>query len=88
MTLRIERGREGERTMISLIGRVGVEHLDELKGQISTGASALILDLEEVNLVDVEAVRFLVSLERLGTEVRNASPYIREWMSRVRGGKS
>lgn len=88
MTLRIERGIQEGRTVIRLIGRVGVEHLEELKSQISASVSTPILDLEEVNLVDVETVRFLVSLGRSGTEVRNASPYIREWMSRIRGEKS
>jgi hypothetical protein len=89
MTLRIERIDHGERPVIRLVGRLGTEHLEELKGQISTSASASApaIDLEEVNLVDVESVRFLVSSEEQGIEILNPSPYIREWMNRVRGNK-
>jgi hypothetical protein len=43
------------------------------------------LDLEEVDLVDVEGVRFLNTCETDGIPVLHCSPYIREWMSRERG---
>jgi len=42
------------------------------------------LDLEEVDLVDVEAVRFLNTCEAGGISVLHCSPYIREWMFRER----
>jgi hypothetical protein len=37
--------------------------------------------LDEVTLVDVVVVRFLIASEADGIEVRNCSPYIRDWMS-------
>jgi hypothetical protein len=40
--------------------------------------------LEEVDLVDVEAVRFLNAREDEGISVLHCSPYIREWMLRER----
>ncbi len=40
------------------------------------------VDLEEVSLVDVESVRFLVSCELAGVELQHCPPYVREWMSR------
>lgn len=40
--------------------------------------------LEEVNLVDVEAVRFLNHCQAEGIRMMNHSPYIREWMRRER----
>jgi hypothetical protein len=43
------------------------------------------LDLEEVDLVDVEGVRFLNACEAEGISVLRCSPYIREWMLRERG---
>jgi hypothetical protein len=46
------------------------------------------LDLEEVDLVDVEAVRFLNVCEERGVSVLQCSPYIREWMLRERGHSS
>jgi hypothetical protein len=87
MTLRIERTDEGGRSVIRLVGRLGTEHLEELKCQLSISASAPAIDLEEVNLVDVESVRFLVSSEKQGIEILKPSPYIREWMNRVCGNK-
>jgi hypothetical protein len=38
------------------------------------------LDLEEVDLVDVEGVRFLNACESAGVSILHCSPYIREWM--------
>lgn len=83
MTLRIERSTNQGTTLIRLIGRLGAEHLGELRAQIAASEFVPVLDLEEVDLVDVEGVRFLVSAQRDGIEVRNACPYIREWMNRV-----
>jgi len=59
----------------------------ELRSQLSQreGGSGARSNLEEVNLLDVEAVRFLVESETLGVEISNPSPYIREWMNRIRG---
>jgi hypothetical protein len=41
--------------------------------------------LDEVTLVDVAAVRFLIACEAEGIEVRHCAPYIREWMAREQG---
>jgi hypothetical protein len=46
------------------------------------------LDLEEVDLADVDAIRFLNACEADGVEVLNCSPYIREWMFQERPGTS
>ena len=42
------------------------------------------MDLEEVDRVDVEAIRFLISCEARGVSVLNASAYIRAWMVQER----
>jgi len=42
------------------------------------------LDIEEVGLVDVEAIRFLNSCEAVGVSVLHGSAYIRTWMSQER----
>jgi hypothetical protein len=42
------------------------------------------LDLEEVDLVDIDAVRFLNAFESTGVSILHCSPYIREWMVRER----
>ena len=84
MTLKIERYSDGYSTTIRLIGRMRVEHLPELERQIRESKSKIVLDLEELNLVDVEAVRFLGSCEAAGVTLLNCSPYIRDWIGKER----
>jgi len=81
MTLRIEKSIEAQGTVVRLIGRVRVEYVEELATHMTTGGR-IILDLEEVTLVDVGVVNFLVTQERDGVELRNCPPFVREWMSR------
>ena len=57
MTLKIEKYSDAYSTTIRLIGRMRAEHLPELEKQIRESESKIVLDLEEVNLVDIEAVR-------------------------------
>ena len=80
MTLKIEQ----IRSRIRLSGEFRSEHLDQVKAEIELCESPAVLDLEELNLVDVEAVRFLNACEAKGIAVLNCSPYIKEWMSRER----
>jgi hypothetical protein len=56
-----------------------------LKSVIEGGGPNIGLDLEEVDLVDVDGVRFLNACESAGISVFHCSPYIREWMLRERG---
>jgi anti-anti-sigma regulatory factor len=84
MTLRIEKHSDGHATTIQLIGRMRAEHLPELEKQIRECESKIVLDLEEVNLVDVEAVRFLGNCEAAGVTLLNCSPYIRDWIGKER----
>jgi len=84
MTLKIEKYSGEYSTTLRLIGRMHVEHLPELEKQIRESGSKIVLDLEELNLVDIEAVRFLGSCEVAGVTVVNCSPYIRDWIGRER----
>jgi hypothetical protein len=43
------------------------------------------LDLEEVDLVDIDGIRFLNQCESQGVGLLGCSPYIKEWMLRERG---
>jgi hypothetical protein len=56
-----------------------------VKTEIERGGPRLALDLEEVDLVDVEGVRFLNACETEGISMLRCPPYIREWMLRERG---
>ena len=85
MTFKIEKHCDGHSTTIRLIGRMRAEHLSELEKQIKESESKIVLDLEELNLVDVEAVRFLGMCETQGVTPLNCSPYIRDWIGKERG---
>ena len=85
MTLKIERISGKRRTRIRLSGELRCEHLDQVKAEIERGGPRIALDLEEVDLVDVEGVRFLNACEVEGISELRCSRYIREWMLRERG---
>ena len=80
MTLKIERFR----ARVRLSGELRSEHLDQVKTELRKCGKSPVLDLEEVNLADVDGVRFLNRCEAKGVSVAHCSPYIREWMSRER----
>jgi hypothetical protein len=84
MTLKIEKSFDPYSTTIRLIGRMRAEHLPELEKQMGESESKIVLDLEELNLVDVEAVRFLGMCEAQGVTLLNCSPYIRDWIGKER----
>ena len=85
MTLRIETASDGQTATLRLIGRIESKYLDELQAQLWRHRPRLVLDLDEVTLVDVGVVSFLITCEAEGIELLNCAPYIREWMSRQRG---
>ena len=84
MTLKIEKYSGEYSTTIRLIGRMQAEHLPELEKQIRESESKIVLDLEELNLVDVEAIRFLGTCEAQGVKLLNCSPYIHDWIGKER----
>ena len=85
MTLKI-RSVGGESEMrICLSGQLRSEHLDELRSEVERGGPRVTLDLEELDLVDIEGVRFLNACESAGVSILQCSPYIREWMLQERG---
>ena len=88
MTLKIERISGKRRTRIRLSGGFRVEHIEQVKAEIGRCDPGVVLDLEEVYLVDVEAVRFLNICQLEGVRMLHCSPYIREWMLRERGRSS
>ena len=81
MTLRIEQVQGG----IRLSGELRVGLLDQVKTEIERGESPVVLDLGELDLIDLEGVRFLNACEAKGISILHCSPYIREWMLQERG---
>jgi hypothetical protein len=84
MTLRIETVSAQGRTVVRLIGRVQSECLTEIEAQVEGAKPRPALDLEEVTLVDLGAVRFLSACEQNGIELLHCAPYIRHWMASER----
>ena len=80
MTLKIERFR----ARVRLSGELRLEHLNHVKTELQKCGASAVLDLDEVNLADVEGVRFLNGCEARGISVVHCSPYIREWMLQER----
>ena len=85
MTLKIERIPAGREARVRLSGQIRSEHIGELKAELERGESRVALDLEEVDLVDVQGVRFLNECEAAGIPILHCSTYIRAWMLRERG---
>ncbi len=63
-----------------LIGRINSPEVQELKTRMAENGNRVALDLQEVRLVDLDAVRFLASAERSGVELRRVPDYVREWI--------
>jgi hypothetical protein len=84
MTLKIRQITGNREIRICLSGQLRSEHLDQLKSEVERGGPRVALDLEEVDLVDIDAVRFLNACESAGVSILHCSPYIREWMLQER----
>jgi hypothetical protein len=80
--LRIQRSEEDRGVRFALSGRIGAEYLEELRGLIDgERRRAVTLDLEQVKLVDRDAVRFLARCEADGATLENCPGYVREWIA-------
>jgi len=84
MVLRIERASRGQLVILRLSGRIQSEHVEELKSQMQGYPQTIVLDLADVKLVDRDAVCFLADCEAKGVELKQCSPYIRDWIARER----
>jgi len=80
MTFKIEKTYSGQVTTLRLSGRLEFECLGVLKEQIEHSGPQVELDLAELELVDVEVVRFLNACQNEGVGIANGPSYIREWM--------
>ena len=84
MTLKIKQVADERVIRICLSGQLRSEHLDQLKSEVECGGARVTLELEELDLVDIEGVRFLNACESAGVSILHCSPYIREWMLQER----
>jgi hypothetical protein len=81
--LKILRSIKDESVILTLIGRIEGENLEELKRLIGSEASGynLVLDMKDVILVDQSAIQFLARCEADSVTLDNCPPYIRDWVA-------
>ena len=79
--LKITRVTNGE-VVFKLSGRMEAENVSELEELFSAEESGrrIVLDLENLTLVDQDAVSFLRRCEAESIQLKNCSAYIREWI--------
>ena len=81
--LKIVRSTKDESVILTVIGRIEGENLEELKRLMASEASGhnLILDMKDVTLVDQSAIRFLARSGANGVTLENCPAYIRDWIA-------
>ena len=84
MVLKIELMERDAETVFMLVGRITSQDVQRLKARLADAANRVALDLQQVQLVDLDAVHFLAESERNGVGLRRVPPYIREWIQRER----
>jgi ABC-type transporter Mla MlaB component len=82
--LRIDITTDRSLTNLRLIGDLRVDELEELERHLSGASGEVTLDLEELKIVDLAAVRFLLLCEDRGVRMLGCPYYVREWMNRER----
>ena len=82
--LKILRSESPGPPIFTLSGRIEEEHVPELQKLVEAEleVASITFDLQEVRLVDREAVRFLASCEARGIRLTSCPPYIREWIEK------
>jgi hypothetical protein len=74
---------DDQSVLLTLIGRIEGENLEELKRLIGSEATGhnLVLDMKDVTLVDQSAIRFLARCEADSVTLENCPAYIRDWIA-------
>jgi ABC-type transporter Mla MlaB component len=82
--LRIDITTDGSLKHLRLIGDLRVDELRELERHLEGSSEEVTLDLEELKVVDLAAVLFLLRCEDRGFRMLDCPYYVREWMNRER----
>jgi ABC-type transporter Mla MlaB component len=78
------------RRVFSLGGRIQADDVAELQKLLSLEApgDTISLDLQDITVVDREAVKFLARCESESIRLENCPAYIRQWIDTERGVSS
>jgi hypothetical protein len=82
MSWKIEKYRDGQTTTIRMIGRMQMQHLQTVQTLIEESEPAIVLDLKELTMVDLETVRFLGRCQSDGVALLHGSQFIRDWIAK------
>ena len=84
MTFKVQISKKGEVVAFALSGRINAEEVAELQKLFKAEGQDhhIVLDLNEVKLVGLDAVRFLARCEGNGAQLENCPAYIREWIKK------
>ena len=85
--LRIQRSANGE-VVFTLSGRMDEDDTGQLETLIRSEGDGrpIVLDVKDLTLVGRDAITFLEHWEARGIALRNCADYVREWITRARGG--
>jgi anti-anti-sigma regulatory factor len=85
--LKLQRSSNGQ-VILSLSGEIDNQDITELETQIKSEEKgrSIVLDLKDMTLVSRDAIGFLERCEADGVTLRNCAAYVREWITRQRGG--
>jgi anti-anti-sigma regulatory factor len=85
--LKIQRSSNGQ-VVLALSGQIDDQDITELETQIRSEEKgrSIVLDLKDLTLVGRDAIAFLERCEADGVTLRNCAAYVREWITRQRGG--
>jgi len=85
--LRIQRTADGD-VVFALSGRIDKEHIPELEALIAAEGKdrRIILDLRDMTLTGQDGINFLAQCEAADIGLANCDPYVREWITRQKGG--
>ena len=78
--LKIEDVSSESETALTLSGRITSRDVQQLKARIAEARGPVALELQQVRLVDLDAVHFLAAAERGGIELRDVPPFVRAWI--------
>ncbi len=79
MVLKIDTNVSGSNNVMVLSGRIGSDDVQTLKACMED-EPVTALDLSQVDLANLDAVRFLAACEKRGIELRDARPHLRAWI--------
>lgn len=87
--MRIQRSSNGE-VVFSLSGRIQTDDLAELRRLfgLEEAGQGITLDLQDITLVDRDAVKFLAECQSESIRLKNCPGYIREWIEAEAAGKN